>query len=220
MKYKFLLLLLLTVSLLANVLVEENSIGQLLHNDEWQLVRQFEDGVRLYEKSLNTDRLKAYRVETETTIAKEKLLQAFENVEAYETVLKSAGNITFDTIETDEKIITAYQHIEIPLLNDRHYTYKMVKNDGLRDYSYWQLIEMNDRLKSMLFQKHRFAMNAVPLNNGAGVYRVIETNESNIVQYSLYLDPAGNIPGFLANAANKNGLVNMFRDLLQHSENK
>jgi len=220
MRYKLLLTVLISVvSLFSRTLIENDAIHRLLHNDQWQLVKEFDDGIRLYEKDLEHLQLKAYRVETKTAIAKERLLQAFENVDQYQRVLKSAKNITFDTIEKNDKTITAYQHLEIPLLNNRHYTYKLFKNEGRRDYSYWQLIDMNDRFRNILKQKYDFAVDAVTLNNGAGVYRVIESNEENIVQYSLYLDTAGNIPGFLANAANKSGLVNMFRDLLRHSEN-
>jgi len=218
MKYRFLILFALLSSLFSKPLVEENSIHPLVDNNDWKMIEVFDDGVRLYEKQLGQKSLKAYRIETETEINKEKLVNLFESVQNYREILPSAKNITFDIIDNQKTVITAYQHIEIPLINNRHYFYKLYRSNEDQDYSYWQLIQVDDQLHEQILNKNNLRANPIKLTKGAGVYRVVTETGKNIVQYSLFLDSEGRIPEFIANGANKRGLINMFRDILNYSE--
>ncbi|MBN2279223.1 MAG: hypothetical protein JXQ65_01450 [Candidatus Marinimicrobia bacterium] len=218
MKDKILIVLVMVASIFAKEMNEENTIGPLLQDTGWRLTETFEDGVRLYEKIIPGLDLKAYRVEVDTEINGSLLLQSFESVDKYPSILVSAKNITFDTIEQNDEYIKAYQHIDIPFISNRQYFYRLFKNNGERDYSWWSLAERNLTLEKLMLEKHRLDDDVVYLNKGAGVYRVIRNEENSTVHYSLFLDPEGSIPGFMANRVNRSGLVNMFRDLLQYSK--
>lgn len=218
MKYKLLFVLSLFINLWATNQLEQSFLSPLVNDSNWQLLETYDDGVRLYSKKIETYNLNAYRVEKPTTAKKDALMQVFEKVENYDQILTSAGNITFDTIEKTEEKALAYQHIDIPIINNRHYFYHMYKSNDNQDYAFWQLTEVDRSLVSEVIKKHNLDQEPVKLKTGAGIYQVKETGNQTIAQYSLFLDPEGNIPSFLANMANKNGLVNMFRDLLKYTE--
>ncbi len=211
MKYKLPLLILLLSLGFSRPLHENSVLSPLLQKDDWQLIEHFDDGIRLYQRQMNNSVLLAYKVEVESQLSKEKLYSVFEQVSNYTQIIKSAKNITFGTIRNEKQTVLAYQYIDIPLLNNRYYTYELYKSQHDQDYSYWQLTE-NAGIDKPVNEKD------IKLNDGAGLYRVIPLDGKNKVQYSLYLDPKGKIPAFLANRANRIGLVNMFRDLLIHAE--
>ncbi|MFP4547270.1 MAG: hypothetical protein ACLFQM_04005 [Fidelibacterota bacterium] len=218
MKYKLMILFGLIVNLWASSQVDTHYLKPLIEDSDWKLEKTYEDGVRLFFKEIKQFNLKAYRVEKATTAATNTLLSAFENVDQYDRILTSAKNITFDTIEKTQEKALAYQHIDIPLISNRHYFYKMYKSNSKQKYAYWQLTEVDQDFLNRVADKHDLESRPVKLKTGAGVYRVKESGNETIAQYSLFLDPEGNIPSFLTNMANKNGLVNMFRDLLKYSE--
>ncbi len=218
MKYKLMILFGLIVNLLASSQMDNHYLDPLIEDSDWKLEKTYEDGVRLFSKEIKRFKLNAYRVEKPTSAAKSKLLSAFENVDQYDRILTSAKNIIFDTIEKTQEKALAYQHIDIPLINNRHYFYKMYNSNSRQEYAYWQLTEVDQFFLNRVADKHNLESMPVKLKTGAGVYRVKESGNKTIAQYSLFLDPEGNIPSFLTNMANKNGLVNMFRDLLKHSE--
>ena len=60
---------------------------------------------------------------------------------------------------------------------------------------------------------------AVYLNAGAGYWLFEKKNGVSYITYSLYMDVGGHIPKFLDNQLNYNGILNVFRDVLNYSNN-
>src|SRR6056297_2578866 len=142
MKFKFLIILTLTANIWATNTIQDSYLAPLIDDEDWQLVETYNDSVRLYSKEIKSFNLKAYRVEKQTTADRNSLLSAFENVDQYSQILASASNITFATIEKNESRTLAYQHISIPLINNRHYFYHLFKSTPQQEYAYWQLTEV------------------------------------------------------------------------------
>lgn len=218
MNYKLMLIVFIFVHLWATNQVENDYLSLLDNDNNWKLVERYDDGIRLYSKEIKRFNLRAYRVEKSTNAQKDALLSAFETVENYDKILTSAKNITFNTIEKSEQKVLAYQHINIPLISNRHYFYHMFISGDERDYAFWQLTEVKQDILNRVIDKHKLNNTPVKLKTGAGIYRVKESDNQTIAQYSLFLDPEGDLPAFLGNMANKSGLVNMFRDLLKYTE--
>ena len=145
------------------------------------------------------------------------LFSVFENIDKYEKVLKSAQNIDFETLEFEGDTIYGYQHINIPIVKDRHYVYQMVKHSVNSEFAYWILQDESVKFEEFIQKKSASKNNPIYLDEGTGVFKIVPGSDTNIVSYSLYMDPGGSLPNFLINMINERGLVNMFRDVLKEA---
>lgn len=216
MKQKLLFFLLLGGFVLLSRL-NASDIAELSNTKNWELIHNFDDSVRVYQKHIQNKNLKAYRVSKTTDIDPLILYSVFENIENYETVIKSANNIDFEAIEVQGDTIFGYQHINAPIIKDRHYVYKMIRHNDEAGYAYWRLVDRESRFKEYIAKKYQRTGKPIYLSNGTGVFQVKKNNGSNVVSYSLYMDPGGSLPGFLVNMINERGLVNMFRDVIKEA---
>lgn len=194
------------------------NINSLIQDSGWERIHSFDDSVQVYEKHLQHLNLKAYRVLKRTNINAGTLFSVFESIDKYENVLKSAQNIDFETLEFEGDTIYGYQHINIPIVKDRHYVYQMVKNSVNSEFAYWILQDEGVKFKEFIEKKSASKNNPIYLDEGTGVFKVVPNSDrTNIVSYSLYMDPGGNLPNFLINMINERGLVNMFRDVIDEA---
>lgn len=146
------------------------------------------------------------------------LFSVFENIDKYEKVLKSAQNIDFETLEFEGDTIYGYQHINIPIVKDRHYVYQMVKHSVNSEFAYWILQDEGVKFEEFIQKKSSSKNNPIYLDEGTGVFKIVPgSDRTNIVSYSLYMDPGGSLPNFLINMINERGLVNMFRDVIKEA---
>lgn len=199
----------------------ETDLVALSNDQNWELIHNFDDSIKVYRKHIAHRDLNAYRVLKNTNAAAPILYRVFENIENYDQVIKSAKNIDFAALEVEGDTIYGYQNIQInvPFIKNRHYVYQMVKHNPNTDYAYWVLVDQSNGFEDFISKKYESTGKPLYLSQGTGVYKVNPNRAgTQRVSYSLYMDPGGNLPNFLINMINERGLVNLFRDVLKEAE--
>jgi len=222
-KLIFTLFLMLAVLNANNLATNEALIPHLKANQNWESVKQLSEGAQLYHKNIPNLELAAIRISDTVALAPELLIQVFEDVPNYQQFLKSASAIVFDVINVSPATIIGYQYLQIPLLKNRHYLYKMVRasKDQPADTqsAHWTLIPPQNSYQDFLQQKISAYGEPVYLHQGAGLFKVTPLpNGKTKVSYSLFMDPGGNLPGFLIQMVNEQGIVNLLRDVIDEAE--
>ena len=181
------------------------------------------EGYKLFSKRIKDQDLSAVMVSYETSIPLSGIQEVLMDVENYESFLSSSSKMVTKQLEKDSTAVVGYQFIPInfPFMNDRHYCFKLIKNEINNENSNtlvkWFLLDENKELLD--FQSS--SNNTIYLKYGAGLWLVDSIDKSKIkISYRLFMDPGGSIPNFLTDKINEISIINLFKDVIAEAKRR
>ena len=117
----------------------------------WEIIDQIE-GYKLFTKNIEDQNLNAVMVSYETSVSPLGIQEVLMDVENYESFLSSSSKMVTKQLKRDSSAVVGYQFIPInfPFINDRHYCFKLIKNEiNIRDSKTlvkWFLLEEDTKL--------------------------------------------------------------------------
>ena len=199
-----LVLLLSTFTILFSSSIE---ILEVLKTEaDWKLYRTLDEGETIYRKSLNDRSLQAFKISKTIDFSPKLIFNTVLDIDNYGTILKSS-NLDSRVLLSTSDYIDGYNYIYVDnyFVSDREYVFRM--------YSYEKSVEWH------LIESSLEATDALYINAGAGYWDYEIIGDRYKISYSLYMDVGGSIPKFLDNKLNYSGILNVFRDVLNHSFN-
>ncbi len=192
--------------------LKENLYDEL----NWSIVETTEDGISVAEKTVSDVAVKAVKVSQAVRIDPEILAQVIEDVANYGRFLTSASSMECDLITSDESGLVGYQYVDIPLISDRVYGFKMyrpIEGDTRVD---WELIP-----ESMLERYKVNKRSGVYIDYGVGSWSMNKIEDDLYdVSYRLVMDPGGWIPDSVSDYFNQVSIVGIFKDALVETQRR
>ena len=189
----------------------------------WEIIDQIE-GYKLFTKNIEDQNLNAVMVSYETSVSPLGIQEVLMDVENYESFLSSSSKMVTKQLKRDSNAVVGYQFIPInfPFINDRHYCFKLIKNEiNIRDSKTlvkWFLLEEDTKL---LDKESLSKGDIIYLKYGAGIWLMDSVDENRIkISYRLFMDPGGSIPNFLTEKINKISIINLFKDVIAEAERR
>ena len=197
----------------------------LLKDQHWTSKKVSKEAYQIYSRPMPGYKLNAVRVVATTSHRPELLLEIIHDIPNYSAFLKSASAIDFGIVKTGKDYIIGYQHINIPIVSNRHYLYRFDLDTAAIDGEYlsgWTLLTANLReYQSFIAEMNKKYGFSVYLDDGEGVFRIRPAeNELWEISYSLYMDIGGRIPGFVVEFVNAEGITGLIRDLLNEADER
>ena len=206
----------------------ENSIDLNIHfleelysEKNWQFVELTDDSISIIIKYLNDNIMNALKVEKKTKLSLKKIENIIFDIGNYYKVLTNAHVIKTQILNEYDNSKIAHQLIEadIPFFDNREYIFEI--NLGSFDLEsdktlvYWKILPPDNTNFQNILSKDNTSV-----SKGAGIwkYKPIDKN-TNLVQYILFLDLEGYLPQFIIDMLNKNSMVTLFRDVINHAKN-
>lgn len=187
----------------------------------WSRLKITPDGQTLYRKDLQVT-FPALKIEQEVAVAPEVVMAVFNDIENYPAFFKSASRATFRVLRREGQRVDAYQHLNVPLLADRHYLFRLNGPQPLSNTTgqsaSWVVLDPAAEYGSEIDLARNQQPNLIYLRYGAGQLRVEPTAAGlTRISYRLILDPGGRLPLFLVEMLNEKGLTGLFRDVIDES---
>ena len=207
-------------STLGNSLLET----QLLRQDGWEIVETFDDGYTLSQINIPGYDMDGVQVSVEVDLHPQVLFDVIHDVTKYENFLTSAKSIDFETLEQSDSHVIGYQHISVPYFSNRHYLYHFdleVLHENNQHITGWELIGVQDGYGDFIQQMNAAYDDPVYLDEGIGRFIIEPISESRVsLSYRLYMDIGGWIPSSLVEMSNRNGILNLVKDLVKEAEKR
>ena len=204
--------------------LEPKELYKLLEESKGWVINDEIEGYKLFSKKIKDQDLKAVMVSYETNISFLSIQEVLMDVKNYESFLSSSNKMVTKEIKKDSGMVVGYQFIPInfPFMNDRHYYFKLIKNEinikNSPTLVKWFLLDKNTQL--LAIQSLNDA-NAVYLKYGAGLWLVDSFDKNKIkISYRLFMDPGGSIPNFLIDKINEISIINLFKDVIAEAERR
>ncbi len=197
----------------------------LLEDANWTFKKESKEGYQIYSRAMPGYNLNAVRVAALTSHSPKLLLEIIHDIPNYGAFLKSASAIDFGIVKTAEDHIIGYQHINIPIVSNRHYLYRFDLDTLPQKGEYisgWELISADvPEYQSFISEMTGKYGASVYLDDGEGIFR-IRPAENGLweISYSLYMDIGGRIPGFVMEFVNVEGITGLVRDLLNEADQR
>jgi len=180
------------------------------------LVEALEDGITIAEKEVDGIAVKAVKVSQVVDINPETLAQVIEDITNYGTFLKSAPGMECNLLETNEDHIIGYQYVDIPLISDRVYAFKMYRPDSSSTRVDWELVPQNSLGELRVNQR-----SGVYIDVGVGSWSMQQRSDGTYrVSYRLVMDPGGWIPDSISDYFNRVSIVGIFKDAIMETERR
>jgi len=208
-----LLIVLKSLPLSASPLVLKES----LYNDSnWSVVETTEEGISIAEKDVDNVAVKAVKVTQKVSLDPEILAQVIEDVANYGRFLTSASAMECDLLAVDETGLVGYQYVEVPLISDRVYAFKMYRPISGGTRVDWELIP-----ETKLANYEINTRAGVYIDYGVGSWSMNKLEDGMYeVSYRLVMDPGGWIPGSVSDYFNRVSIVGIFKDALIETERR
>ena len=204
--------------------IEPKELYRLLEASKGWVMNDEIEGYKLFSKKIEDQELSAVMVTYETSIPLLGIQEVLMDVENYESFLSSSSKMVTKQLKKDESAVIGYQFIPInfPFMSDRHYCFKLIKNEINAENSKtlvkWFLL---DEDKELLDVQSSNNTNPIYLKYGAGLWLVDSNDESKVkISYRLFMDPGGSIPNFLTEKINENSIINLFKDVIAEAERR
>ena len=204
--------------------IEPKELYRLLEASKGWVMNDEIEGYKLFSKKIEDQDLNAVMITYETSIPLLGIQEVLMDVENYESFLSSSSRMVTKQLKKDDTAVVGYQFIPInfPFMNDRHYCFKLIKNEinikNSPTLVKWFLLDKNTQL--LTIQSLNDA-NAVYLKYGAGIWLVDSVDKNNIkISYRLFMDPGGSIPNFLIDKINEISIINLFKDVIAEAERR
>lgn len=209
LKYSINLSLLFSVMLALHAQV---IMDQLYNEQEWVAVETTKEGIFIAEKKIPGISVKAVRVSQVLDLDPETIASVVEDVSNYNRFLNSAGGLDCRLLEKQEFSLVGYQHVQVPMISDRSYAFRMFRPDPAETRVDWQLIPEGD-LETINVPDELSNRGSVYIDVGAGSWSMEEVGEGLYqVSYRLIMDPGGWIPNRVSDYFNRVSIVNIFKD--------
>ncbi len=189
---------------------------QLYDGKNWDLVELREDGISVAEKKIRGIAVKAVMVSQVINIDPETLAAVIEDIANYGQFLNSAPGMEATLLKAGRDHIIGYQYVEVPLISDRVYAFKMYRPDTAETRVDWELIPQN-------------LLADYPINKRSGVYIDVGVGSWSMnkrpdgkydVSYRLVMDPGGWLPGSVSDYFNRVSIVGIFKDAIIETERR
>ena len=204
--------------------IEPKELYRLLEASKGWVMNDEIEGYKLFSKKIEDQELSAVMVTYETSIPLLGIQEVLMDVENYESFLSSSSKMVTKQLKKDESAVIGYQFIPInfPFMSDRHYCFKLIKNEINAENSKtlvkWFLL---DEDKELLDVQSSNNTNPIYLKYGAGLWLVDSNDESKVkISYRLFMDPGGSIPNFLTEKINESSIINLFKDVIAEAERR
>ena len=204
--------------------IEPNELYRLLEASKGWVMNDEIEGYKLFSKKIEDQDLSAVMVTYETSIPLSSIQEVLMDVENYESFLSSSSKMVTKQLKKDDTAVVGYQFIPInlPFMNDRHYCFKLIKNEinveNSKTLVKWFLLDEDQELLD--FQSSN-KTNPIYLKYGAGLWLVDSIDKSKIkISYRLFMDPGGSIPNFLTEKINEISIINLFKDVIAEAERR
>ena len=203
--------------------IEPEELYKLLEDSKGWVINDEIEGYKLFSKKIKDQDLSAVMVSYETSVPLSSIQEVLMDVKNYEFFLSSSSKMVTKQLEKDSSTVVGYQFIPInfPFMNDRHYYFKLIKNEINNENSNtlvkWFLLDENKELLDFQSSNN----NTVYLKYGAGLWLVDSIDNSKIkISYRLFMDPGGSIPNFLIDKINAFSIINLFKDVIAEAERR
>ena len=204
--------------------IEPNELYILLEASKGWVMNDEIEGYKLFSKKIEDQDLSAVMVTYETSIPLLSIQEVLMDVENYESFLSSSSKMVTKQLKKDDTAVVGYQFIPInfPLMNDRHYCFKLIKNEINAENSKtlvkWFLLDEDQELLDAQLSNNT---NPIYLKYGAGLWLVDSIDKSKVkISYRLFMDPGGSIPNFLTEKINEISIINLFKDVIAEAERR
>lgn len=203
--------------------IEPVELYKFLEASKGWVINNEIEGYKLFSKKIKDQDLSAVMVSYETSVPLSSIQEVLMDVKNYEFFLSSSSKMVTKQLEKDSSTVVGYQFIPInfPFMNDRHYYFKLIKNEINNENSNtlvkWFLLDENKELLDFQSSNN----NTVYLKYGAGLWLVDSIDNSKIkISYRLFMDPGGSIPNFLIDKINAISIINLFKDVIAEAERR
>ena len=192
-------------------------LSEKLYNGEnWSLVESTEDGISITEKKIEGIAVKAVKVSQVVDIDPEALAQVIEDLSNYGQFLTSAPGMECTLLKDNEDHIIGYQYVEIPLISDRVYAFKMFRPEPTETRVDWELMPQNSLGDFTINER-----SGVYIDVGVGSWSMNKRPDGkHDVSYRLVMDPGGWIPDSVSDYFNRVSIVGIFKDALIETERR
>ena len=204
--------------------LEPLELYKLLEDSKGWVINDEIEGYSLFSKKIDDQDLNAVMVSFETTIPLLGIQEVLMDVKNYESFLSSSNKMVTKQLKKDSSTVVGYQYIPInfPFMNDRHYCFKLIKNEiNIEDSKTlvkWFLLNEDTELLDIQSSNDD---NTIYLKYGAGIWLVDSIDKSKIkISYRLFMDPGGSIPNFLTEKINEVSIINLFKDIIAEAERR
>ena len=192
-------------------------LSEQLYNDtNWILVETSEDGISIAEKEIEGIDVLAVKVSQTVEINPETLAQVIEDIANYGQFLNSAPGMEATLLKSNSDHIIGYQYVDVPLISDRVYAFKMFRPDTTETRVDWELIPQN-MLDGLTINKR----SGVYIDVGVGSWSMyIRPDGKYDVSYRLVMDPGGWLPDSVSDYFNRVSIVGIFKDAIIETERR
>ncbi|NQV50793.1 MAG: hypothetical protein HQ507_09860 [Candidatus Marinimicrobia bacterium] len=192
-------------------------LKESLYNDSnWLPVETTKTGITISEKVVDNVAVKAVKVTQEVSLDPEILAQVIEDVANYGRFLTSASAMECELLAVDESGLVGYQYVDVPVISDRVYAFKMYRPDRSQTRVDWELIP-----ESKLANYEVNERPGVYIDYGVGSWSMNKLeNGLYEVSYRLVMDPGGWIPGNVSDYFNRVSIVGIFKDALIETQRR
>ncbi|MCF7827158.1 MAG: hypothetical protein K9M55_00445 [Candidatus Marinimicrobia bacterium] len=189
---------------------------RLYDEDNWLTVESRTDGISVAEKKIDGISVRAVKVSQVIAIDPETLAQVIEDLTNYGQFLKSAPGMECQLLENNTDHLVGYQYVDIPLISDRVYAFKMFRPEPSGTRVDWELIPQNN-LGDYKINKR----SGVYIDVGVGSWSMNKQADGKYhVSYRLVMDPGGWIPDSVSDYFNRVSIVGIFKDALIETERR
>ncbi len=192
-------------------------LSETLHEESnWTLVESTTDGISVAEKEIQGIAVKAVKVSQVLDIDPETLAQVIEDIANYGQFLKSASGMEATLLKDGQDHIIGYQYVEVPLISDRVYAFKMYRPDSASTRVDWELIPKNNLAGFAINER-----SGVYIDVGVGSWSMNKRPDGKFdVSYRLVMDPGGWIPDSVSDYFNRVSIVGIFKDALRETQRR
>jgi len=189
---------------------------QLYDGNNWTLIESREDGILVAEKEIDGIAVKVVMVSQTISIDPEILAEVIEDIANYGQFLSSAPGMEATLLKDNSDHIIGYQYVEVPLISDRVYAFKMFRPDTTEPRVDWELIPQN-MLDGFTINER----SGVYIDVGVGSWSMYKRSDGKYdVSYRLVMDPGGWLPGSVSDYFNRVSIVGIFKDAIIETERR
>ena len=192
-------------------------LSQHLYNDrDWSLIETTAEGISIEVKQIKGIPVKAVKVSQVLEIDPEILASVIEDVSNYGRFLTSASAMECDLLASSENELVGYQYVDIPLISDRVYAFKMYRPRGDASRVDWELIPQATLINYQVNERA-----GVYIDYGVGSWSMNKRSDGKYeVSYRLVMDPGGWIPDTISDYFNRVSIAGIFKDALVESQRR
>jgi len=181
------------------------------NTNPWIKKTETDDGIVVYTRSVPLSDIKEAKATCSIRASSLRVYSVIMDHTTYENISEYIQTTEF--IPSNEKNVWyIYQRLDLPIVSDRDYTlrYRSVEN---KQQNYYQVLWEIANNKGPDKQK-----DVIRITTCSGSLMIQpEARDTTRITYTLYTDPGGYIPDWLANIANQRSIPRLIRAIKDHS---